>query len=586
MNVPVPLLGIFLLLLFPAGAAADATADLHKIFDDDWQFRLKENPQFATMMGDRRYNDKLGFATEDAAKRRAHKVRGFLDRLSRIDRDALPRQEQVNYDIYKRLRQNEIREFEFKTYLMPITNREGFHTSFPELPDEVPLATVEDYHNYIARLGAFKRYVIDHMEVMQNGIDEGYVLPAVVLDGVDDALTPQIVDDPKESLLLKPFENMPADFSEADRKRLTEEGVSAIEYSVVPGYRMFRDFMVEKYLPAARKDIAASSLPDGKAFYEFRVKRFTTLDVTPGEIHEIGLQEVERIRGEMQKVIDDVGFEGSFEDFLTFLRTDGRFYVDTPEQLMKDVAFVLKKMDGELPGLFGTLPRMSYGIKRVPDYIAPKTTTAYYNPPSGDGRRAGVYYVNVYDLKSRPTYEIEALSLHEAVPGHHLQIALQQELDGLPNFRRYGGFTAFVEGWGLYAERLGLECGFYEDPYSNFGRLTYEMWRALRLVVDTGMHYMGWTRQQAIDYMAANSALTLHNITTEVDRYISWPGQALAYKMGELKIRELRGRAEAALGDRFDVRKFHDVVLGSGAVPLDVLEENVDNWIASQGQGS
>jgi uncharacterized protein (DUF885 family) len=292
------------------------------------------------------------------------------------------------------------------------------------------------------------------------------------------------------------------------------------------------------------------------------------------------MAETARIRAEMDAVIAEVGFEGTFDEFVEFLRTDERFYVDTPEQLMKEVALVLKRIDGELPRLFGTLPRMPYGIKRVPDYIAPKTTTAYYDGPAGDGIRAGFYFVNCYDLKSRPLYEIEALSLHEAVPGHHLQVALMQELDGVPEFRRFTWVTAFGEGWALYAERLGLEVGFYTDPYSNFGRLTYEMWRACRLVVDTGMHHLGWTRQQAIDFMAANTALTLHNISTEVDRYIAWPGQALAYKIGELTIRRLREEAEDRLGERFDVREFHDVVLGNGAVPLDVLEACVRAWIA------
>jgi uncharacterized protein (DUF885 family) len=581
----ITLLAVAAVVMFtawPSLSFADDAADkLHELFEDDWQFRLKENPQFATQMGDRRYNDKLSVASEAANVRRIKTVRGFLDRLGSVDRDALPRDEQVNYDIYKRLREDEVKEFEFKTYLMPITNRSGFHTDFPQLPNRVPLKTVEDYRNYIARLGGFKHYVQEHIELMTAGIRDGYVLPAVVLEGAEGAIEPHVVDDPKESLLYKPFEELPENFSDADSKRLREDAEAAIRHSVVAGYKAFYDFMTEEYLPAARENIAASSLPNGKLFYEHRVRSYTTLDKTPQEIHELGQSEVKRIRGEMQKIIDEVAFEGSFADFIEFLRTDDQFYVKTPEQLMREVAFVLKKMDGELPGLFKTLPRMPYGIKRVPDYIAPKTTTAYYNRPSGDGTRAGFYFVNTYNLESRPTYEIEALSLHEAVPGHHLQIALMQELENTPKFRRFSGFTAFVEGWALYSERLGLEAGFYTDPYNNFGRLTYEMWRALRLVVDTGMHYLGWERQRAIDFMAANSALTVHNITTEVDRYISWPGQALAYKMGELKIRELRGRAEEILGKDFDVREFHDVVLGSGAVPLGVLEENVDNWIAS-----
>jgi uncharacterized protein (DUF885 family) len=350
--------------------------------------------------------------------------------------------------------------------------------------------------------------------------------------------------------------------------------------SVVPAYREFLDFIVREYVPGARPTTGAADLPNGRAYYAYLVRSYTTLDLTPEDVHRTGLVEVGRIRDEMEGIIRQTGFDGSFREFVQFLRTDPRFYVETPEALMKEVAYVLKRMDGELPQLFGHLPRMTYGIREIPEYIAPRTTTAYYTRPAGDGTRAGFYWVNTYDLPSRPLYEVEALSLHEAVPGHHLQIAIQQELEGLPAFRRFSGFTAFVEGWGLYAERLGLETGFYTDPYSNFGRLTYEMWRACRLVVDTGLHDMEWTRQQAIDFMVDNTALTLLNITNEVDRYIAWPGQALAYKTGELKIRELRAEAERELGTHFDVRRFHDVVLGSGAVPLTVLEEIVRHYIA------
>jgi uncharacterized protein (DUF885 family) len=337
----------------------------------------------------------------------------------------------------------------------------------------------------------------------------------------------------------------------------------------------------DEYMPGARDEISASSLPDGRRFYEHRVRMNVSLDVTAEEVHRIGLEEVRRIREDMDRIRSRVGFKGDRSAFGALLRSDPRFYVDTAEQLMKEVAYILKRMDGELPRLFRRLPRLSYGIKPVPDYLAPRSTTAYYWEGAGDGSRAGCYYVNTYDLKSRPLYELEALSLHEAVPGHHLQIALQQELIGLPEFRRFEGFTAFVEGWGLYAERLGLEVGFYTDPYSDYGRLTYEMWRACRLVVDTGMHALGWTRQQAIEYMADNTALTELNVRNEIDRYIAWPGQALAYKMGELKIRELRARAEQTLRERFDLRLFHDVVLRDGAVPLDVLEKRIESWIAA-----
>jgi uncharacterized protein (DUF885 family) len=562
----------------------DASAQLDRLFADHWEFSLRESPLFATSVGDHRFNDRLGEVGVEAHERRAAAHREFLERLDRIDRSALPREEQISYDIFRQQRRDALASHGFRAYLMPITNREGFHTSFPQLHERVPLTTPRDYENYIARLRDFQRYTRDHIALMRQGMHEGMILPAVVLQGIDETIRPHVVPTPEQSRLWAPFREFTAAIPPAERERLTREGREAIAGSVVPAYREFLAFITNEYVPAARASIAAADLPEGRAYYRHLVRSFTTLDVTPEQVHQTGLSEVARIRGEMEEVIRGTGFQGGFAEFVQFLRTDPRFFVDTPEQLLKETAWVLKRMDGELPRLFGRLPRMPYGLRPIPDYIAPRTTTAYYSQPSGDGTRAGFYWLNTYDLRSRPLYEIEALSLHEAVPGHHLQLALQQEMEGLPTFRRFSGFTAFVEGWALYAERLGLETGFYTDPYSNFGRLTYEMWRALRLVVDTGMHDQGWSRQQAIDYMAANSALTLLNITNEVDRYIAWPGQALAYKTGELKIRELRSAAERELGSRFDVRRFHDVVLGSGAVPLTVLEENVRRYLVEAGQ--
>ncbi len=569
-------------LLLAAGHAAAqgrASAELEQLFDDQWEFRLKQDPLFATSVGDRRYNDKLPSVSEGDYERRLAKNRSFLERVKSIDREALTPQEGVSAAIFERLISDQILEYTFRSYLIPITNREGFHVFFPQLPEQVPLNTVEDYENYIARLKGFKKYAEQHIELMEIGIREGFTLPRVVLEDYQVAIEPHIVEDPSESLLYAPFERFPDTFSERERVRLAEQGAEAIARSVVPGYRAFLTFMTDEYYPAARETIAAVALPNGKAFYEYRVRRFTTLDLSPPEVHSIGLAEVRRIRAEMEEIIEEVDFFGGFDDFIEFLRSDPQFYVDDPEELLARSSLVLKRMDGRLPKLFKTLPRLPYGIRPIPDYIAPKTTTAYYSPGVADGTRAGFYNVNTYDLPSRPLYEIEALSFHEAVPGHHLQIALQQEIEGLPNFRRFAGVTAFVEGWALYSERLGLEVGFYQDPYSDFGRLSYEMWRACRLVVDPGIHYLGWTRQHAIDFMAANSALSLHNITAEVDRYIAWPGQAVAYKIGELKIRMLREEAESELGDRFDLREFHDVVLMGGAVPLGVLEKNVREYI-------
>ncbi len=575
---------VLLLLLVAVEAAAQATASeqLARLFEDEWEFGLVENPLFATSVGDRRFNDRLPSLAVGDIERRAGMEREFLRRVQSIDWEALSPGERISAAIFERLKRDEIQEYTYRTYLTPITNREGFHVFFPQLPGRVPLQTVEDYENYIARLNGFEKYAEQHIELMRIGLREGFTLPKLVLEDYQGAIEPHIVDDPGASLLYGPFRSFPDGIAETDRERLTAEGVKAISESVIPGYQAFLAFMNDEYYPGARETIAASDLPNGQAFYEYRVRRFTTLDLTPLEVHSIGLAEVQRIRGKMQEIIERVEFDGSFAQFIEFLRTDERFYVDDPEELLRRTSLVLKRMDGQLPKLFNTLPRLPYGIRPIPDFIAPKTTTAYYSPGAGDGTRAGYYNVNLYNLPSRPLYEIEALSFHESVPGHHLQIALQQEIEDLPAFRRFSGFTAFVEGWALYAERLGLETGFYQDPYSDFGRLSYEMWRALRLVVDPGMHYLGWTRQQAIDFMAQNSALSLHNIVAEVDRYIAWPGQAVAYKMGELKIRELREYAESELGDRFDVREFHDVVLLSGAVPMGVLETNVSTWVAGK----
>jgi len=553
-----------------------------KLVDELWQHDLVEDPLFATSVGEHRYNDRLPQVSQADSERRRDDRRGFLTRLEQLSREQLSSAQQINYDILRRMLKNDLAEFDFQSYLIPITQREGFHISFPELPKDVPLKTVADYDNFTARLRAFSDYVDGNIALMRAGILAGQTLPVVVLDGWEKAIDDQIVEQPTQSLLYAPCKQFPNAISADEQQRLRQEISAAITESVVPAYQRFRNFMADEYVPQARGSLGASALPRGREFYRHRVARFTTLDVTPEEVHQIGLAEVKRIRAEMGEIIRRVEFDGDFAAFTKFLREDPQFYAQTEEDLLKEVAFVLKKMDGRLPTLFGRLPRMSYGLRKVPEFIAPRTTSAYYQRPSGDGTRAGFYYMNTFNLKNRPLYTVEALSFHEAVPGHHLQLALQQEIETLPNFRKFSGFTAFVEGWALYAERLGIEAGFYKDPYSDFGRLTMEIWRACRLVVDTGIHHFGWTRAQAIEYMTDNSALSEHNIRAEVDRYISWPGQALGYKMGELKIRELRKLAEDELGDAFDVREFHDLVLGRGAVPLDVLEANVRAWLDEQ----
>ncbi len=532
----------------------------------------------ATDTGDHQYDDQLPKVSLAAAEQSRKSNEQFLKRLLEIPRSEVSA-ERTNYLILQRILEDDLAEARYRAFLIPITNREGFHISFPELRRQMPLRTESDYRNYIARLRAFGQYARGHIELMRHGIREGRTLPSVVLDRYREPLEPQIVDDPRRSLFYEPLLAMPADWPATTRQQLQEEADEAIRVGIVDGYRAFLEFMEMEYVPAARGSIGASALPDGRAFYRHRIRMFTTLDLTPEQVHETGLAEVQRIRGEMQQILDELSFTGSIADFAESLRQDERFFAKTPDALLKEVALVLKRIDGRLPELFQTLPRTPYGVRPVPDYIAPQTSTAYYMPPPGDRSRAGFYYVNTFDLKSRPLYEIEALSLHEAVPGHHLQIALQQELEQLPPYRRFSTFTAYIEGWALYAERLGREVGFYEDPYSDFGRLTYEMWRACRLVVDTGLHYFGWSRQQAIDYLIENTALSRRNIQSEVDRYIAWPGQATAYKIGELKIRELRQEAEQRLGDRFDLRQFHDVLLLQGSVPLDLLSESIRQWI-------
>lgn len=564
------------------GPESDASAALRKIQDDYWEYRLRESPLLATSVGDRRYNDQLDKVSPADYARRDKANREFLKRLEAIADSSLTTSERINRRILLRLLRNDIAEYQFGAYLMPITQRGGFYIDFPQLQFDTPFETVEDYENYVARLRAFDEYAAENMELMRQGVQQGLVLPAVVLEGWETAVDAQIVDAPERSSLYDPFKKFPTTIPDADRERLRAAARQAIAEVIVPQYRALRSFLAEQYVPHLRDSIAASALPDGRAYYRYCVQKFTTMDLTPDEVHQLGLAEVKRIRAEMEGVIREVKFDGDFAAFLKFLREDPRFYATTTDQLMKEVALILKEMDGQLPSLFATLPRTPYGIRQVPDYVAPRTTSAYYWPPNGDGTKAGFFYVNTYNLKSRPFYNLEALSFHEAVPGHHLQLALQHELDSLPEFRKFTDFTAFVEGWALYAEHLGLEAGFYQDPYSNFGRLTMEIWRACRLVVDTGMHYFGWSRHQAISFLAENSALAMHDIESEVDRYISWPGQALAYKMGELKIRELRQLAEDQLGTEFDVREFHDVVLSEGAVPLDVLEENVKVWLAGR----
>ncbi|MDH5455317.1 MAG: DUF885 domain-containing protein, partial [Gammaproteobacteria bacterium] len=470
---------------------------------------------------------------------------------------------------------------QFDAHLVPFDHQGGIQ-NLDILASRLRFDSVADYDDWIVRLSKIDDLVDETIALAEQGRKKGLVAPAVLMQRMPDQLAGQVVEFAADSPFFRPFAALPESFSPADRERLRAEATEVIEKTVVPAYRKLDRYFNSKYLPAARDSIGLSALPNGSAWYEHQARSYTTTRLSPDEIHRIGLDEVKRIRDEMAQVIKEVEFAGSFQEFLTYLRTDPQFYFDNPDDLYKEYLATSKRLDPELVKLFGKLPRMPYGVKPIPDSIAPDTTTAYYNRPAADGSRPGYYFVNLYKPEVRPRYEIEVLSVHEAVPGHHLQLALQQELGDVPMFRRFMGFTAFVEGWGLYSERLGYDMGLYQDPYSRFGQLTYDMWRAVRLVVDTGMHYKGWTREQAIDFFRDNAAKTEHDIVNEIDRYIAWPGQALAYKIGQLKILQIRSRAEVQLGDNFDIRAFHDELLGAGALPLDLLEQRMDSWLAAQ----
>jgi prolyl oligopeptidase len=568
-------------LLLANAVLAGPAEDFHSLLDEAWEWQLRENPLMASQLGDRRFNDQWSDNSIAAIKRRQDETREFLRRAYAIDRTGLSEEDQLNHELFRRSLQDRVDQFPFNGHLIPFYQRGGVQ-NLDSNTSRLRFVTVKDYEDWIARLGKIDVVIEQTIDLADAGIEAGLVSPHILMERIPHQIAVQIVDDPEDSPFWKIFAEMPDTIDVDDQERLRAMARTTIGDTVLPAYRELDEYFNETYLPASRDSIGLSELPNGKEWYELRARRFTTTQLTPDEIHRIGLDEVARIRGEMQKIIDDLDFAGSFQDFLTFLRTDPQFYYEDPEELYEAYLATSKRIDPELVKLFGTLPRMPYGVQPIPESIAPDTTTAYYSRPAADGSRAGIYWVNLYKPEVRPKYEIEVLSVHEAMPGHHLQLALQQELGDMPNFRRFMGFTAFVEGWGLYSESLGPDLGLYKDPYSKFGALTYEMWRAVRLVVDTGMHYKGWTRQQAIEFFKDNAAKTELDIVNEIDRYIGWPGQALAYKIGQLKILQIRERAEIALGENFDVRAFHDELLGAGALPLDLLEQRMDAWLESQ----
>ena len=563
------------------GRGSEADKRFENIMHAHWAANLQRNPVFATSLGVRDYDDRLADPSLQAYEESVLEAENFLKQLAEVDVPGLDEANQLNYSLLKLELETDVEAGQFGGKYLIINNRNGPHLNLTSMVARLPFFKEADYASYLKRLAAMPEYLQRATGRIRSGLQAGWVQPCEPMKGYEQSIQLHLVKNVQDSAFMVPFKNKPANIDEAKFEQMKAKAALLVSTEVLPAFSSFNDFYLSEYQSACRAEVGTDSMPGGEEYYAHRVRLFTTTSRTADEVHQIGLSEVARIRAEMMDVIKQADFDGDFEQWLLYLRDNPDFYPKTAEERMQVAASISKKMDGELPKLFGKLPRMPYGLKEIPLDIAEKTTTAYYQRPAGDGTRAGFYFVNTTLLDTRPLYQLEALSLHEAVPGHHLQIALAQELE-IPNFRRYGGFTVFTEGWGLYAERLGLEVGFYQTPYTNFGRLSYEMWRACRLVVDTGLHSKGWTRQQAIDYMAQNSGLSLNNVTSEVDRYISWPGQALAYKTGELKIRELRARAELKLGKKFDIRIFHDKILENGALPLFVLEDIIDAWIASE----
>ena len=564
----------------PAAQNASAKA-LHALFEAEWDYRMQQSPEQASELGDRRWNDRWSDESLEAYARRHQHDQDVLTRLAKINRASLTAADQLNYDLFQKSYQLSIEGYKFHTFLIPLNQRGGIQTQ-DELADSLRFETVKDYEDWVARMKAFPVLMDQTIALMRQGIKERMVHPKVIMERLPAQIDKQIVSDPAQSGFYKPFQHYSREISAADQQQLSQQAREAIEQQVVPAFKKFKDFFVKEYLPACFDQVGIWQAPHGDELYAFEVRRYTTTNLTPDQVHEIGLKEVARIRAEMDRIMQETGFKGSRDDFFKFLRTDPQFFYKSPDDLFEAYKAIAKTVDPNLVKVFRTLPREPYGVEAIPAVAAPDTTAAYYRPGAADGSRAGTYFVNLYKPETRPKWEMMVLTLHESVPGHHLQIARAHELGEMPKFRRYGGYTAFVEGWGLYAESLGEDMGLYSDPYSRFGELTYQMWRAVRLVVDTGMHSKHWTRDQAIKYFMDNAPKAELDIVNEIDRYIAWPGQALAYKIGELKIHELRAKAHEQLGARFDLRAFHDVVLGSGPLPLDILERNVNDWITEE----
>ncbi|MBD1388377.1 DUF885 domain-containing protein [Neiella sp. HB171785] len=557
--------------------SSSAEQALDDLIAESWQYRLQTSPMSAVYMGQ---PEAIGLddMSELTLVARQFSFKEFLQQANAIDESDLPSERQVDLAILRYQLADNYHYYKFKRHFVPIMAESGFHNDVVNHLQHRQLRNEQQISDYLDTLGQIPRYFEQQIGWLEKGLESGNTQPQVVLKGFEHSIAAYQVDNPADHALFKPLQQLPSWLNEQQRQQAQQQALTLIEQQVMPAFDQLYQFFVERYIPGARTTIAIADTENGEAFYANRVRHFTTRDLTVEQVHQLGLQEVARIREQMEAVIEEVAFDGDFAAFLQFLRTDPQFYATTPKQLLQQAAYIAKKADAQLPRFFHHLPRTPYGVEPVPASIAPKYTTGRYVSPRSD-TDSGTYWVNTHSLDKRPLYVLEALTLHEAVPGHHLQIALNNEMTHLSPFRTYSYISAFGEGWGLYAEWLGLEMGFYQTPYDNFGRLSYEMWRALRLVVDTGIHAKGWTRQQAIDFMAQNSALSLHNITTEVDRYISWPGQALSYKVGEITIRQLRQQAEQQLGAEFDIREFHHQILRHGSVPLSALEQQIASYI-------
>jgi len=570
------LLSIILILTTTSCGMNNEDDDFYQILDEEWKRGIQENPVYASYMGDKSANQDWPDISETAVRERQKKTREVLDKIRSINPQKLSKENQLNYRLFLYNYERSVDSQKFDSHLLTFGQRGGIQLEH-ETAEGLSFNSLQDYEDWLARLEKLPDLIDAHINLGKQGIERKITAPKILMQRVANQIQLQLVENPEDSPFFNVFSDIPDNIK--DRESLQRMARTVIKEKVVPAYGNLNEFFTKEYLPASRDSYGVLDLPNGAEWYENLARYHTTTNLTPDEIHEIGLSEVKRIRSEMKDVIDSLEFDGSFDDFLTFLRSDPQFYYDTEEELLEAYLATSKRIDPEMVRLFKVLPRTPYGIKPIPIESAPDTTTAYYMRPAADGSRAGYYYVNLYRPEVRPKYEIEVLSVHEAVPGHHLQIALAMELEGIPNFRKYSGYTAFVEGWGLYSESLGYDIGLYSDPYSKFGALTYDMWRAVRLVVDTGMHYKGWSRQEAIDFFTANAAKTEQDIVNEIDRYLIMPGQALAYKIGQLKILELKNRAKKQLGDDFDIKEFHHAVLGQGALPLAVLEEKIDSYL-------